>query len=52
MTREKLAGILAHQMADGEKRRRADLVIETGMGKRAALRQIDRLLSRLRKRDA
>lgn len=51
MTREKLAGILAHQMPDGEKRRRADSVIETGMGKRAALRQIDRLLGELRKKD-
>ena len=51
MTREKLAGILAHQMPDGEKRRRADNVIETGLGKRAALRQIDRLLRDLRKRD-
>jgi dephospho-CoA kinase len=49
MTREKLAGILAHQMPDGEKRRRADLVIETGMGKRAALRQIDRLLNDIKK---
>jgi dephospho-CoA kinase len=45
MTPEKLAGILAQQMPDGEKRRRADLVIRTGAGKRAALRQIDRLLA-------
>jgi dephospho-CoA kinase len=45
MTAEKLAGILSHQMPDGEKRRRADLVIRTGAGKRAAQRQIDRLLS-------
>lgn len=51
MSREKLAGILSHQMPDGEKRRRADTVIETGLGQRAALRRIDRLLARLRKKD-
>jgi dephospho-CoA kinase len=45
MTRDKLAGILSHQMPDREKRRRADVVIHSGAGKRAALRQIDRLLS-------
>ena len=43
MSAEKLAGILSHQMPDFEKRRRADLVIPTGMGKRAALKMIDRL---------
>jgi dephospho-CoA kinase len=48
MTRDKLAGILSHQMPDAEKRRRADLVVRTGDGKRAALRQIDRLLAALR----
>jgi dephospho-CoA kinase len=46
MTAEKLAGILSHQMPDAEKRRRADLVVRTGAGKRAALRQIDRLLTK------
>ena len=51
MTAEKLRGILSHQMADDEKRRRADLIIPTGLGKRAALRQIDRLLADLGKRD-
>jgi dephospho-CoA kinase len=48
MTREKLTGILSHQMPDAEKRRRADLVVRTGDGKRSALRQIDRLLAALR----
>jgi dephospho-CoA kinase len=47
MTAGKLAGILSHQMPDREKRRRADLVVRTGAGKRAALRQIDRLLAEL-----
>jgi dephospho-CoA kinase len=51
MSAEKLQGILSHQMADRDKRRRADLVIPTGTGKRAALRVIDRLLADLRKRD-
>ena len=49
MNAEKLAGILAQQMPDKEKRRRADLVIPTGLGKRAALGLIDRLLADLRR---
>lgn len=40
MTREKLDGILAQQMPDQEKRRRADFVVATGLGKRHALRRI------------
>jgi dephospho-CoA kinase len=51
MTAAKLNAILAHQMADHDKRRRADLVIPTGTGKRAALRRIDRLLADLKQRD-
>jgi dephospho-CoA kinase len=49
ITAEKLQGILSHQMPDYEKRRRADLIIPTGMGKRTALGMIDRLLADLRK---
>jgi len=49
MTRDKLKGILARQMPDSEKKRRADLVIPTGTGKRAALEKIDRLLAEMKK---
>ena len=45
MTRAKLRGILERQMPDREKRRRADVVIETGLGKRHALRAILRAVT-------
>lgn len=50
MTAEKLAGILARQVPDREKRRRADFVIRTGRGKRDALQQVQRIVRLLLRR--
>jgi dephospho-CoA kinase len=49
MTEERFAAILAKQMPDAEKRRRADFVVQTGLGRNATLRRlaaIVRLLGR------
>ncbi len=48
MTDERLRQILALQMPDAEKRRRADFVIQTGLGQAPALYQLKRILKRLR----
>jgi dephospho-CoA kinase len=47
MTAAKFAGILAQQMPDAEKRRRADSIIPTGLGKRLTLIRLRRALARL-----
>lgn len=47
MTRERLAAIRCSQMPDREKRRRADVVIPTGLGYRPALRALVRVVWRL-----
>jgi dephospho-CoA kinase len=47
MTAERLAGVEARQMPDAEKRRRADIVIETGLGRRHSLARLRRELKRL-----
>ena len=44
MSAGKLAAILARQTPDAEKRRRADFVIPTGLGKRPALRRLTRIV--------
>ena len=49
MTRERLASILAKQMPDAEKRRRADRVIHTGLGRAYTMRSVKRLVARLRR---
>jgi len=44
MTDDKLAAILAKQMPDAEKRRRADFVLDTSQGLDAARAQVDAIL--------
>jgi dephospho-CoA kinase len=49
MTAERLSGILARQWSDVRKRRHADAVIPTGLGKRETLRRLRQFLTLLRK---
>lgn len=49
MTRERLAGIEARQLPDRLKRARADIVIDTGLGRRHSLQAIRRAVTLLRR---
>ncbi|MBC7506069.1 MAG: dephospho-CoA kinase [Sandarakinorhabdus sp.] len=49
MTKPKFAAILKTQMADGEKRRRADFVIETGRGRRLTWQAVQKVVKSLRR---
>ena len=48
MTAEQIAAIIARQMPDSLKRRRADLVVRTGLSRHVALLPIKRLIRELR----
>ncbi len=50
MSAEKFQAILAAQMPDGDKRARADFIVETGKGLEAARAQVDEILRELRNR--
>ena len=50
MTVAKFAAILKTQMTDGEKRRRADVVIETGRGRRATWLAVREIVKRLQRK--
>jgi len=48
MTRKKLAGVLARQMPDSEKRRRADFVVPSGLGRAVTLRRLKQIVTLFR----
>jgi dephospho-CoA kinase len=50
MTEDKMRAVLARQMPDAEKRRRADFVVQTGLGKLHSLRQLATVVRILRTR--
>lgn len=51
MTEDKFAAILANQVADREKRRNADFIIDTGEGMDAARAAVREIVARLKVRD-
>ena len=49
MSKADVAAVIARQMPDAEKRRRADVVVRTGLSRHHALRRLRRLIRELRK---
>jgi dephospho-CoA kinase len=49
MTERRFAEVLARQMSDAQKRRRADFVVPTGLGRRPTLRRLRRVLKDLQR---
>jgi len=47
MTPKRFQQVLARQMPDAEKRRRADFIVPTGLGRRLTLRRLLRVLKRV-----
>jgi dephospho-CoA kinase len=52
MTEEKLKAILAKQLPDAEKRKRADFIVETGEGFEAARSQVRQIIAKLKARQS
>lgn len=50
MTEEKFESILKNQMPDGEKRRRADYVVSTGLTKNCAHQRLKRVIGKIKNR--
>ncbi len=50
MSRERLGEIVSKQMPDAEKRKRADFVVPTGLGKRASRAALIRILKQFKQR--
>jgi dephospho-CoA kinase len=48
MTEAQIVAVIARQMPDAEKRRRADVVIRSGLSRNHTLRQVRRLIGGLR----
>jgi dephospho-CoA kinase len=50
MTRERLAAVRRRQLPDGDKRRRADFVIPTGLNRRQSVARVEQVVRALRAR--